>query len=137
MHYSLNGNYLLCLPPYLQEDNYKKIREICSSNNLRLTYISNNLLSYLRTVPDNTFSKFNLSDIFEALDVNDNNKIWDEILRTAKRGARIVYWNNLIVRTYPDYLSKHIESDKKLSDEIQTVDRVYFYDKVCAHTINK
>lgn len=137
MHYSLNGNYLSCLPFYAQEGNYKKLRDICEKDNSRLLCVSENLLTYLQTVSDNTLTKFNLSDIFEALSLEENNKIWDEIVRTAKSGARVVYWNNLVKRTYPEYLSKHIKSDKMLQDKLRKQERVYFYDKVYAHTIIK
>lgn len=137
MHYSLNGNYLSCLPFYAQEENYKKLREICVKDNPRLVCVSEDFLTYLRTVSDNTLTKFNLSDIFEALPLEKNNKIWDEIVRTAKSGARVVYWNNLVKRTYPEYLSKHIKSDEILQDELRKQDRVYFYDKVYTHTIIK
>jgi len=137
MHYSLNGNYLSCLPFYAQEGNYKKLREICVKDNSRLVCVSENLLAYLRTISDNTITKFNLSDIFEALSLEENSKIWDEIVRTAKSGARVVYWNNLVKRTYPEYLSKHIKSDEILQNELRKQDRVYFYDKVYTHTIIK
>lgn len=137
MHYSLNGSYSSVLPLYLQEDIYKKLKELCIKDNSRLVYVSNNLLSYLRSVPDNTFSKFNLSDIFEALSLEENNKIWDEIVRTAKSEARVVYWNNLVKRTYPEYLSKHIKVDEIFQDELRKQDRVYFYDKVYMYTIIK
>lgn len=137
MHYSLNGNYLSCLPFYAQEGNYKKLRKTYVNDNSRLVCVSENILTYLRTVSDNTLTKFNLSDIFEALSLEENNKIWDEIIRTAKSEARVVYWNNLVKRTYPEYLSKHIKSDEILQDELRKQDRVYFYDKVYTHTIIK
>jgi len=137
MHYSLQGNYLSYLPYYSQEDNYKKLRDICTKDNSRLVCVSENLLTYLRTISDNTLTKFNLSDIFEALSLEENNKIWEEIVRTAKSGARVVYWNNLIKRTYPEYLSKYIKPNEILQDKLRKQDRVYFYDKVYAHTIIK
>jgi len=137
MHYSLQGNYLLCLPFYLQEKNYKKLQKIHIKNDSTLLYVSQDLLSYLQMTKNDTFTKFNLSDIFEALSLEENNKIWDEIVRTAKSGAKIIYWNNLVERTYPQYLSRYIKSDKVFQDKLRKKDRVYFYNKVYVHTIIK
>lgn len=137
MHYCLNGSYSTCLPLNLEEKSYLRLREIVAKNDSRLEYVSQDLLSYLRTVADNTFTKFNLSDIFEALSLDENNKIWDELVRTAKPGARVVYWNNLVKRTFPAYLTKNILSDEKLEDELRRQDRVYFYDTVYTHIITK
>jgi S-adenosylmethionine-diacylglycerol 3-amino-3-carboxypropyl transferase len=137
MHYSLNGNYAAVLPFLAQEENFNKLKAVNEGEESGILYVSQNLLTYLRTVPDNSFSKYNLSDIFEALSLEENDKIWNEIVRTAKSGARVVYWNNLVKRTYPFHLSKMIRSDEIFQDELRKQDRVYFYDKVYTHTIIK
>lgn len=134
LHYSLTGGYGKELPPYLTEQGYQQLRKTPGS---ALSITTDNLLSYLRSLPDNTFSKFNLSDIFEALSPEENDTLWQEIIRTAKSGAKIAYWNNLVRRSYPAQQSALIETDENQLRNLRAKDRVFFYDSFHAHTIFK
>jgi len=134
LHYSLTGKYGEALPPYLEEKCYTRLRGIPASS---LSMETNNLFAYLKSTPDDTFSKFNLSDIFEALSPDENDTLWEEIIRTAKNGAIVAYWNNLVQRSYPAHLSAHIQTDEKRMGELQARDMVFFYDSFHVHTIIK
>src|SRR3989344_3462214 len=134
LHYSLTGGYKKELPPYLEEQGYQQLRRTPES---ALSITTNNLLSHLRSMPDNTFSKFNLSDLFEALSLEDNDTLWQEIIRTAKSGAVIAYWNNLVRRSYPAQQSALIKTDENQLRNLRAKDRVFFYDSFHAHTIFK
>lgn len=134
LHYSLMGKYAQALPSYLQEKEYTLLNR---SSNLPLSIETLDLLNYLKSKPDNTFSKFNLSDIFEALSTVENDTLWKEIIRTAKNGAGVVYWNNLVKRSYPDNLSANIKTNNKLENELQAKDKVFFYDSFHVNTIIK
>ncbi|MDP3697021.1 MAG: BtaA family protein [Candidatus Taylorbacteria bacterium] len=134
LHYSLTGKHGDSLPPYLEEKNYTQLRNIPES---ALSIITDNLLNYLQSMPANTFSKFNLSDIFEALSPAENEILWGEIIRTAKPAAKIAYWNNLVQRSYPSHLSSQIKTNEKQMNELSAKDRVFFYDSFYAHTILK
>ncbi len=134
LHYSLTGGYGSELPPYLEEHFYRQLQNLPES---ALSISTNNLLTHLRSLADNTYSKFNLSDIFEALSPTENDILWEEILRTAKKGARVAYWNNLVQRTYPHRLSAHFQTNEKSVNELQRKDMVFFYDSFHVHTILK
>jgi S-adenosylmethionine-diacylglycerol 3-amino-3-carboxypropyl transferase len=134
IHYSLTGRYGDSLPPYLEQNGYTKLRTVQHPS---FSIITANLLSYLRSMPDNSFSKFNLSDIFEALSEIENDTLWYEIIRTAKSGAKVAYWNNLVKRSYPASLSSHISTDDKFVKELRSKDKVFFYDSFHMHTIKK
>lgn len=134
MHYSLTGRYGDSLPPYLEQNGYDKLQNV---KNTSLSIKTGNLLSYLRLMPDNSFSKFNLSDIFEPLSESENEIIWHEIIRTAKSGARVAYWNNLVKRSYPVSVSSQINTDNEFVNELQAKDKVFFYDSFHLHTIKK
>ena len=134
LHYSLAGEYGSDLPPYLQENGYLRLREVSASKMLVET---GNLLNYLTSAPANVFSKFNLSDIFEALSPADNDTLWGEIIRTAKKGAVVVYWTNLVQRSYPPHLANHIHTEETQLNKLRAKDRVFFYDAFHAHTIIK
>ncbi|MEP7204770.1 MAG: DUF3419 family protein [Candidatus Saccharibacteria bacterium] len=131
--YILTGRFSHNLPMYLEPANLTKILK----NLPRLTLEHTDLLSYLKSTPDNSFSKFNLSDIFEPLSVEANDALWEQVLRTAKNGARIVYWNNLVPRTFPKYLSGSITDETALAKRLHSQDRVFFYGNFYVHTVNK
>lgn len=134
LHYSLTGEYGEDLPPYLEERGYQQLRKIPEST---LSITTDNLLNYLRSMPDNSFSKFNLSDIFEALSPEENDIVWQEIIRTAKSGATVAYWNNLVRRSYPAHQSALIRTNENQLSQLRAKDRVFFYDSFHAHTIFK
>lgn len=134
MHYGLTGRYGDYLPPYLEQTGYDKLQNV---KNISLSIKTGNLSNYLKSMPDNSFSKFNLSDIFEALSETENEILWHEIIRTAKPGARVAYWNNLVKRSYPVSVSSQINTDNKFVNELQSRDRVFFYDSFHLHTIKK
>lgn len=134
LHYSLTGEYGTALPPYLAEKNYSRLRDMPDS---AMSLVTDNLLNYLKSLPANTFSKFNLSDIFEALSPTENEALWEQIVRTAKPGAKIAYWNNLVPRSYPAHLSSQIKTDGEQISRLRAKDRVFFYDSFHAHTILK
>ncbi|MSU54481.1 MAG: DUF3419 family protein [Candidatus Staskawiczbacteria bacterium] len=134
MRYCLTGDYGSALPFYLSKSGYNFLRK---SEKSTLSMVTDNLLSYLKSTPDNTFSKFNLSDIFEALSIKGNDLLWDEIVRTAKKDAIVVYWNNLVPRSYPSYLSTNIKDSHKIADELHVSDRVFFYGSFHINTIIK
>jgi S-adenosylmethionine-diacylglycerol 3-amino-3-carboxypropyl transferase len=134
MSYSLKGFYGESLPPYLTRAGYLAVKE---RDELNLEIVTGSLIDYLKSMPDNTFSKFNLSDIFEALSVQDNNTLWTEIIRTSKNGAIVVYWNNLIERSYPSFLSGSVKEETFKASKISQQDRVFFYGGFSINTINK
>jgi len=134
LHYSLTGKYGNVLPPYLEEHGYTQLRNTPLDI---LSITTKDVLSYLRELPSDSISKFNLSDIFEPLSVEQNDALWEQIVRTAKKGAFVAYWNNLVVRTYPAYMAKFIYTDNERLTELRCKDRVFFYDSFHVHTILK
>ncbi|KKQ58126.1 MAG: S-adenosylmethionine:diacylglycerol 3-amino-3-carboxypropyl transferase-like protein [Microgenomates group bacterium GW2011_GWC1_38_14] len=134
LHYSLTGKYGDALPTYLEEKGYARLRTAPESV---LSLVTANLLNYLQSMPADTFSKFNLSDVFEALSQTENDILWEQIIRTAKPGAIVAYWNNLVPRSYPTHLSPKINTDDNHTSQLRAKDRVFFYDSFHAHTILK
>lgn len=134
MHYCLMGTYGKSLPLYLE----KKSHSLFENNQVGMPFIvTSDLLEYLGTVPDDTFSKFNLSDVFEALSLKENDAVWQEIIRTAKKGAIVAYWNNLVPRSYPQRFSNVIKDDKQKAQELHSKDRLFFYESFHINSILK
>lgn len=134
MQYCLTGNYGKTLPPYIEEDNYKVLKSLPISS---LTIETRDALKYLRSKSDNTFSKYNMSDIFEALSKNDYEAFWSEIIRTSKKNAVIAYWNNLVTRPIPDQFKNVLKEEKKLSETLAKKDKVFFYEGFHVYTVIK
>ncbi len=133
MRYCLIGNYNQIMPPYLDAKNFPHLKE----NLPCLSIVVDNLTTYLKSVPDNFFTKFNLSDIFEALSPEQNDVLWQEIIRTSKNGAKVVYWNNLIPRTFPKQLAINVKDNFQLANKLHSIDRAFFYGSFHVNIISK
>jgi S-adenosylmethionine-diacylglycerol 3-amino-3-carboxypropyl transferase len=125
--YSLTGEHREDVPPYLAGRH---------NNNTKLTIVTDELLSYLRTQEDASISAFNFSDIFEALDDASHEETWREIVRVAMPGSRFIFWENLLNRDIPEALKPWVEIDRNLSRSLTQKDRVFFYDSCTAGTIH-
>ena len=134
MRYCLTGAYGASLPPYLEERNHMFFKK---ENTASLSIVTENLFAYLTSVPDAYFSKFNLSDVFEAFSERENHNLWQEIVRTSKPGATVVYWNNLVSRSFPRELAGRIVNQCAAADELFKKDRVFFYGSFHINTINQ
>lgn len=127
LRYCLTGGYGATLPPYLAGEAWSGTEpEIVASG----------LLEYLKKAPAASFTKFNLSDVFEALSPSENDALWDEIARTAARGARVAYWNNLVPRTYPLRLAPMVLDEKALAERLFAGDRTGLYGAFFVHTLH-
>lgn len=124
LYYCLTGSFSKSLPIYLQEENYKIIKK---NKIFNLSIVRNDILTHLRSTPENSYSKYSLSDIFEALSDQQINALWKEIIRTAKKGAIVVYWDNLLPRPVPSQFSDIVKVEKQLQRKLLHQDRVFFY----------
>lgn len=131
MWYCLTGKYGTVVPIYFQEQNFKLLRK----NSHNLTIIHDSILTFLKKTPTNSITKFNLSDIFEALSQNECDTLWEEIIRCSKKGAIIAHWDNLLERTCPTKYSKNVVENKKLSEKLSKEDRVFFYGNFHVYTV--
>mgnify|MGYP001601434441 CR=1 FL=1 len=111
--------------PYLNKiskdsDNIKKI----------ISFYNEDFLSFIKSQPDNSINKFNLSNIFEYMPYSQYLDCLKEIKRVGKNGAIICYWNNIVKRHRTISGLSDIKSDDKK-------DRIFFYDKMIVQIVNK
>lgn len=99
--------------------------------------VTQDVLSFLHTMPDNSISKFNLSDIFEALPQAEMDDIMEAVYRVATSGARIIYWNNLVLRDINENKRNGFTRDYVLEDELIKLDKIFFYDCFYIYKIEK
>jgi S-adenosylmethionine:diacylglycerol 3-amino-3-carboxypropyl transferase len=67
---------------------------------------------------------------------NDTRLTFQEIIRTAKPGARVCFRNLMIPREVPEEFGSVISKDEDLSSEMMDTDRSFVYGKNAAYTIN-
>jgi S-adenosylmethionine-diacylglycerol 3-amino-3-carboxypropyl transferase len=132
--YILTGNYFRdSLPPYLKKENYDLIRNRIN----RIRTVTSGCLEYLKTVPSDTISKFNFTNIFEWISIDEYKIILTETLRTAKDEAILTYRNHLVTRNRPESIADQIIPDMSLSVKLHETDRSFIYKAYVVERINK
>ena len=94
INYILMGNYRKdCLPYFLRKENFDKIRK----NLHKVEIIQSSVEEYLDNI-DYKINKFNLSDIFEYMSVENYSKLMEKIYENAEDNALLAYWNLIVER---------------------------------------
>jgi len=122
LYYILNNrfdqNYL---PHYVRPENYDRVKA-----NIHRLNIHHGLLDSALNVYSNC-THFNLSDIFEYMDLELFKKVSGEILRQSARHAKIAYWNLMIPREISSVHADKVENLTALSESLTATDMGYFY----------
>ena len=74
-----------------------------------------------------TADGFNLSDIFEYMDVATFEAVYDQILAAARPSARLVYWNMMVPRRVPERFSPRITRCTDAEARGKAIDKAFFY----------
>jgi S-adenosylmethionine-diacylglycerol 3-amino-3-carboxypropyl transferase len=134
LSYILSGNYLIDnLPSYLKPENYFTIRERSD----RIEIVTSGCHDYLRSLPTNTISKFNFTNIFEWMSMEEFTLLMLEIVRISRDGAVLTYRNHLITRTRPEIFAAQVIPDTRLSDDLRRTDRSFIYKAYVVERIKK
>lgn len=119
LRYQLTGNYAHpALPLYLRPRHFKVIRR--NSDRLRL------LLGAAGRAPGR-FDAFNLSNIFEYMSAEQHVEVYAGLIKKARPGARLAYWNLHVERACPPELSKKVRPLEKLSASLHAKDQYWAY----------
>ena len=97
LQWILTGRHTTALPFALRPENFQAIR----ANLHRLEWRQTSLEEYLDGVASGTINRFNLSDIFEYMSLENYHRALQKIIRTGAPGARVCYWNMLATRCRP------------------------------------
>jgi S-adenosylmethionine-diacylglycerol 3-amino-3-carboxypropyl transferase len=127
--YILLGNYYENnFPPYLKSENYALIRSRVN----RIEVITSGCIEYFGSI-----SKFNFTNIFEWMSLDEFSDLLKETVRVAKQGAIITYRNHLVTRHRPGNLANQIIPDEKLSAELHERDLSFIYRAYIVEQIEK
>jgi S-adenosylmethionine-diacylglycerol 3-amino-3-carboxypropyl transferase len=114
-------------PQYLRPAVFEKLRGLVD----RVHLVRAEIGSVLDAAPLGTFSKANLSDLFEYLSSADAEALFDKLGRSLRTGGRFAYWNLLVPRAPRD-------PEGRLSTVCSgpsRTDRVFFYGAFNAHEV--
>jgi S-adenosylmethionine-diacylglycerol 3-amino-3-carboxypropyl transferase len=123
LHWILTGRHGAALPHALRPENFEKIR----GNIDRLECHHGTLESVLETEGRESIDRFNLSDIFEYMSEETTQAVLDKIIRSARSGGRLAYWNMLAKRCCPGEWEGRIRRRRTLGDDLLLQDKAFFY----------
>jgi S-adenosylmethionine-diacylglycerol 3-amino-3-carboxypropyl transferase len=133
IEYILYGTYNRSFPYYLRPAAIGKLKSKTNPVEIRTGHI----LDVLREKPENSFSKYNLSDVFEPLQEKETDLIFHEIMRTGRKDARIIFWNNLVKRDINKELATYFLREEKLEKQLREKEKVFFYADLNIYTLIK
>ena len=118
INYILMGNYSKdCLPYFLRKENFDKIRK----NLHKVEIIQSSVEEYLDQI-DFKINKFNLSDIFEYMSVENYSKLMEKIYDNANEDALLAYWNLIVERNSEKLDYKKTDSGIAVNGKEKNVD---------------
>jgi S-adenosylmethionine-diacylglycerol 3-amino-3-carboxypropyl transferase len=120
----LLGRYLDedALPAYLARENFDVMRARVD----RVEIVTGEIEQYLLGVPDGTFTRFNVSNLFDWIQTPIFIRLHEEIVRTGRNGARMANWNTLLARAIPSEVLQ-IERLAERGSELLARDRAFLY----------
>lgn len=110
-------------PPYLTENGISHIKKRLN----RITLKNNDIITYLESVPDQSFDCFSLSDVASYLSQQDFIKLLKQVKRVAKPEARFSIRQFLSNHKVPEDLQKVFCRDEVLEKKLEKEDRCFVY----------
>lgn len=125
MEYNLLGRYRNVAdgPLYMRPENFARLKGLV--NNVHL--VTEELEQYLARKPVGSFSKANLSDVFEYMSEADSQHMFEVLAGRLRGGGRLAYWNLLVPRTPSTSLQHQLKPLKETGERLHVLDRTWFY----------
>lgn len=123
LQWILTGTHGALLPFYLRLENFDAIRQ----NLDRLEWHLGSIEDFLSGTKKGALSKFNLSDIFEYLSLENTHQLLKRIAASARKGGRLAYWNMLAPRSAGEALQDQLSNLPALSNRLHREDKAFFY----------
>jgi S-adenosylmethionine-diacylglycerol 3-amino-3-carboxypropyl transferase len=124
------------LPPYLQAQNYEKLRQRID----RLDVFHANFTDKLAQQPDATLDRYILLDAQDWMDDAQLTDLWSQITRTARPGARVLFRTaaepSLLPGRVPQEILSRWQYDAELSRRCTAADRSSIYGGVHLYVLH-
>ena len=124
LHWILKGCHGKALPLAWREEHFETIRDRLD----RLDVRSAPLETVLE--PGLGAAGFNLSDIFEYMDVPAFEAAYGSILAAARPGARLVYWNMMVPRRTPSMFAERVDRLVESEHSGKAKDKAFFLQRL-------
>jgi S-adenosylmethionine-diacylglycerol 3-amino-3-carboxypropyl transferase len=123
--FMFNGKYSsrTSLPHFLLRDSYEAIRHATT----RVTVVTDNLIHYLKTVPNQAVDKFSLSDVTSCINKEEFNTLLDEVFRTGRAGGHLCYRNFLAKYSVPRDCDVRMRREDAVSSALDRDDLAFVY----------
>jgi S-adenosylmethionine-diacylglycerol 3-amino-3-carboxypropyl transferase len=125
LEYNLLGKYrnLEQGPFYLRSCNFERLKGLVHKVHL----VTGELERYLVSRAPGSFSKVNLSDVFEYMSEEASDAIFASLAGRLRVGGRVAYWNLLVPRSPPLSLQHRLKPLNELAERLHRIDRTWFY----------
>lgn len=117
------GKHQTAFPYALQAENFDRIRDHLNC----LSWHCLSIEDFLTQASEQTFDRYNLSNIFEYMSASAYQAVLQLIRDRARPQARWLYWNLFVPRTCPAALAAQLQSRPDLATELYKRDRAFFY----------
>ncbi len=119
----LTGSHRRSLPFALRPENFDAIRRNLDHLELRCQPVQ----QFLAEARAHSVDAFNLSDIFEYVPMESYHRLLESVIRVARRGARLAYWNMLAPRSRPESMADRLAPVYELAHRLTARDKAPFY----------
>jgi S-adenosylmethionine-diacylglycerol 3-amino-3-carboxypropyl transferase len=120
------------VPAFLLRENLPVVRERLD----RIEVVTSPAQEWLGQLPDASIDCFSLSNICELMSSDETGRLFAEVARSAKPGARICFRNLIVPRGVPESLQSEIKLQEKLSLDLIAKDRSFVYSCVRAFVVH-
>jgi S-adenosylmethionine-diacylglycerol 3-amino-3-carboxypropyl transferase len=129
----LRGRYWSgdAVPDYLRKENLAIVRDRLD----RIEVITCDAQGWFGKQADSSIDAFSLSNICELMSPGEAGRMFAEVARTARTGARICFRNLIVPRGVPEELSAKIGLQEELSRDLLKHDRSFVYSRVDAYVV--
>lgn len=115
------------IPDYLKSEHFQTLQTHVSSVNI--THMS--MTERLKDLPDDSLSAYLFLDAQDWMDTQQLSELWQEVNRTAKPGARVVFRTageaSPLEEKLPEYLLEHWHTDNLYNQQLTLSDRSAIY----------
>ncbi len=131
LQWILTGRHVGALPYSLRPENFDSIRAHLDRLELRCQPIED----FLAERGSNAIDRFNLSDIFEYMSLENFHRLLERLHASGRKGGRLAYWNMLAPRSRPETMAAQLRPLTDLAARLHAEDKAFFYSRIVVEEI--